>query len=350
MLEAVESAAADKNNPESERPRHVRVDLWGISPAQNDRLTAYFSETISRARLYYLLASLVRHQSIRTANAMAFDLFLALVPMLGLAGWAAALFGGATKGSSLTSLFSQLTPAQLSQFIGHHFEALAAAHLAPVAALAGMWLSSSAFNTMIGVFQETFDCVPRSWIRCRLLALGFALLGMLLLGLGATVAVWIAVAPGIGTWVAQLRSWGILSWMFGLGSLLTSVAFLALLYRVSIARPGRRRHVWTGAFAATGMGALASLSLGYYAAHIARYALFYGGLAAIVVVLLWLWLLSTAILVGAEINIALEDVAFEKSGGAPGESLKPQSGSWPAPLARGVTRSGDAHAHPEPGN
>jgi uncharacterized BrkB/YihY/UPF0761 family membrane protein len=59
---------------------------------------------------------------------------------------------------------------------------------------------------------------------------------------------------------------------------------------------------------ATLLGAVASIGLGYYATHLARYTLFYGGLAAIVVLLFWLWLWSTAILLGAELNIAMEDV------------------------------------------
>ena len=85
-------------------------------------------------------------------------------------------------------------------------------------------------------------------------------------------------------------------------------AFLALLYRYSLRRPGRLRRVWPGASVATLLAAAASVGLGFYATNIARYALFYGGLAAIVILLLWLWLWSTAILFGAELNIALEDV------------------------------------------
>ena len=91
-------------------------------------------------------------------------------------------------------------------------------------------------------------------------------------------------------------------------ALSVAVAFLALLYRYSLRRPGRVRRVWPGASVATLLAASASVGLGYYATNIARYALFYGGLAAIVILLLLLWLWSTAILFGAELNIALEDV------------------------------------------
>jgi membrane protein len=240
---------------------------------------------------------------------MAFDLFLALVPMLGLGGWAAAVLVGPESNRALRALFLDVTPAQLANFVGRHFEALSAAHLAPLAALAGWWLSSSAFDTMIGVFEETFDCVPRNWLHSRLISLGFALLGMVLLGVGSGLYVWLTVVVGgWENWTSALRKVGVLPWILLIVGMGVIASFLALIYRYSLRRPHRRRHVWVGAFTATGIGVLATAALGYYASNIARYALFYGGLAAIVVVLLWLWLWSTAILIGAEINIAVEDV------------------------------------------
>ena len=53
--------------------------------------------------------------------------------------------------------------------------------------------------------------------------------------------------------------------------------------------------------------ALVSWVFGAYVATIAHYAVYYGGLAAIAVTLLWLYLTSLALLVGAEVNAHLED-------------------------------------------
>jgi len=290
-------------NPEG---LEVRISL--LSSQINERLTHYFTASIGRTRLYWLLASLIRHQSVRTANAMAFDLFLALVPMLGLAGWAASLVVLSQDGGpSGLQFLRDLSPTQVEELIGKHFDALAAAHLAPIAALVGWWLASSAFDTMMGVFEETFECAPRSWLLKRIISLGLALLGMLILGFGSSLGVMTALLftqnLGLKAEPGPLLNLLVVAVALGVAS-----SFLALIYRYSIRRPGLRRRVWPGAFVATGLGALASLSLGYYATYLARYTLFYGGLAAIVVLLLWLWLWSTAILLGAELNIAMEDV------------------------------------------
>jgi membrane protein len=297
---------------QSDHPAEVTVNLGYLSQRWNEALTRFFAASVVHTRGYWLLASLARHNSVRTANAVAFDLFLALVPMLGLAGWAASLImrkGGDPDAAGV--LIRGVTPAQIDAFIGQHFQALAAAHLAPLAALAGWWLVSSAFSTVLNVFEETFECAARSWLETRLVSLAFALGGMILLGVAGGVGALITVAPpGLLVPVLEsLESRGLVGTSVAIFSFLGTTSFVALLYRFSIRRPGRTRRVWPGAFLATSLGTAATIGLGYYSTNIAQYALFYGGLAAIVVILLWLWLWSTVILLGAEVNVALEDVA-----------------------------------------
>jgi membrane protein len=292
-------------------PDDFEVSLPFISAKQNAIITKFFRGTAERTRTYWLLASLVRHHSVRTANAMAFDFFLALVPMLGLAGFtASALVRSQSEQISASGFLTHFTPQQVDQFIGEHFAVTQEAHLAPLAGLAGWWLVSSAFDTMIGVFQETFDCEERSWLPKRAISLAFALLGMIVLGVGGGLGVLATVTPPeiIQPVLTSLEYLGLVKVAALLVSFLIVTTYLAVLYRYSIRRPKTKRRVWPGAVSASVLGALATLGLGFYVSNIARYAIFYGGLAAIVVVLLWLWLWSTAILIGAEVNIALEDV------------------------------------------
>src|SRR5690606_34469881 len=118
----------------------------------------------------------------------------------------------------------------------------------PFAAIAGWWLVASAFNTMIGVFEETFSCEPRHWIKSRLLSLGFALLAMLLVGVSLGAGVIATLAPEII--LNALRYLGLLQVAVFITAMLSVMSFLALLYRYSLRRPDKRRHVWVGAFVA----------------------------------------------------------------------------------------------------
>lgn len=296
---------------EVQRRDSVEVAIRVLPRRANIGLTTFFSQSSGRMRLYQLIVALIRHHSVRTANAMAFDLFLALVPMLALAGWALTrLLVSSPEAFTKGSLLLDLTPSQLRGFITKNFHAFDAVEIAPIAVVIGWWLSSSAFYTMISVFEETFDCKPRSWLSGRLLSMGFALMGMVIFLLAGAIGVFITAEnlSFLLPLLKNLSSLGLLQSIVFIASLLVISAFFALLYRYSIRRPGKVRRVWPGAITAATLGAIVSISFGFYVTNFARYALFYGGLAAIVVLMLWLWLWCGCILLGAELNIALEDM------------------------------------------
>lgn len=290
-------------------PLEIRLRL--LTRKANDKLEHFFNTSEAHARVYWLLRALVRHHSVRTASAMAFDLFLALIPMLALAAWGIAhLLQNSPQALLESGVVADVTPSELRSFLTRNLEDFSGRRLAPAALIVCWWLSSSAFYTMICLFEENFDCKPRPWIQGRLLSMGFAAVGLILallvsaVGLLATMDRFQLLQAALGRYSPR----GLLQvGLPGLG-LLVVAAFLALIYRYSIHRPGVTRRVWAGALTGASLGTAASVGLGYYAANIARYSLFYGSLAAIIVVMLWLWLWCSAILLGAELNIALEDV------------------------------------------
>jgi membrane protein len=95
-------------------------------------------------------------------------------------------------------------------------------------------------------------------------------------------------------------------------TIVAAVAGLCAFYRfgVSYGR-GVRRRVLPGAVAAVASWILVSWGFGLYLRTLASYTVYYGGLAAVAVLLVWLWLVSLAILVGAELNTQLEGLRDE---------------------------------------
>ena len=69
---------------------------------------------------------------------------------------------------------------------------------------------------------------------------------------------------------------------------------------------GVRRRVWAGTIVALVLWGLVSWAFGTYVKAIADYAVYYGSLATVAVILLWLYLSSLSLLVGAEVNAHLE--------------------------------------------
>jgi uncharacterized BrkB/YihY/UPF0761 family membrane protein len=90
-------------------------------------------------------------------------------------------------------------------------------------------------------------------------------------------------------------------------SVLFATAALASFYRFAVKHSKRvTRRVLPGAVLAVALWLSVSWAFGLYVNSLAEYATFYGSLAAVAVLLVWLWLTSLAILVGAELNSQLE--------------------------------------------
>jgi membrane protein len=96
--------------------------------------------------------------------------------------------------------------------------------------------------------------------------------------------------------------WTILRWMI---AILTGVSVMALIYHHAVPRTQRWHSVIAGACLATGLWFPATAGFGYYVKHFAQYSLFYGSLAAAIVLLVWLYIISVIVLLGAEFNAVL---------------------------------------------
>jgi len=86
---------------------------------------------------------------------------------------------------------------------------------------------------------------------------------------------------------------------------LTSVAVIALIYHNAVPRTQRWHTVLPGAGLATAMWFGATLFFGWYLKHFGDYDLIYGSLGVGIALLIWMYLVSFIVLVGAEFNALL---------------------------------------------
>ena len=85
-------------------------------------------------------------------------------------------------------------------------------------------------------------------------------------------------------------------------STLTSIAVIALVYHHGVPRTQPWHRVLPGAILATVMWFLATVLFGVYLRHFGTYNLIYGSVATAIAVLVWLYLVSLVVLLGAEFN------------------------------------------------
>lgn len=94
--------------------------------------------------------------------------------------------------------------------------------------------------------------------------------------------------------------WRLVRWSI---SVATSIAVMSVIYHVGTPRTRRWRKTLPGAVIATLTWFLATLGYGWYLTRFANYTVIYGSLAAVIATLVWLYITSFSILLGAEFNL-----------------------------------------------
>ncbi|HWC13430.1 MAG TPA: YihY/virulence factor BrkB family protein [Actinomycetota bacterium] len=102
-----------------------------------------------------------------------------------------------------------------------------------------------------------------------------------------------------------------------IGWVVTFVCVIVLFSLFYYLGPNRERPQWKWVSAGGLLGAalwiLGSLAFGYYASNFSSYGRTYGPLAGVIILILWLYLSSLAVLVGGELNSELERQAARRS-------------------------------------
>jgi len=177
--------------------------------------------------------------------------------------------------------------------------------------LIALWSGSRALNVFVDTITIMYGLGGRrSFVRTRALSfslyLVFLLIGVILLPL-------VLAGPGLVDRLLprQLDVVGLLYWPV---VLLGSMCFLGTLYHLSIPVRTRWRADLPGALVTLAIWIGGSALLREVLSAVNGSTSIYGPLAAPIAVLLWLYLISIAILIGAAFNAALDDVWPRLSG------------------------------------
>jgi membrane protein len=96
--------------------------------------------------------------------------------------------------------------------------------------------------------------------------------------------------------------WMFIRWMI---AITTSVAVIALIYHNAVPRTQPWHSVLPGAILATVSWFFVTMLFGFYLQHYANYSVLYDSLGAAMALLVWMYLISLVILIGAEFNAIL---------------------------------------------
>ena len=183
-----------------------------------------------------------------------------------------------------------------------------------------LWSSSAALVSIVSALNRAYDIEEgRPWWKVRLVAMGltigaalFVLVAVSLVLAGPTVAESLGNATGWGKpfeW-----TWLVLQWP--LVFLLVTTA-LGLVYYFGPDADQDWAWITPGAVAATALWLVASLLFKIYIANFTDYNAAYGTIGGVIVLLLWFYVSSLAVLAGAELNAEIEHAS--PYGKAPGQ-------------------------------
>jgi membrane protein len=186
------------------------------------------------------------------------------------------------------------------------------------AGLVAVWSASGVILSLKHGLHAAYK-VPekRGILHSRLVALlGVLLAGTPLLAattllvFGHLIEAWLLKVAGAGSGLLLLLG-RLARTALALG---TCVTVLGMVYRFVPNRKQRWKFVWPGAAAATVLWWSATLGFTWYVSHVARYRDFYGSLTAVVVLLIWSYIVSLLVLIGGEFNAEYERAAKKRRG------------------------------------
>lgn len=232
---------------------------------------------------------------------------------------------------SITAMLARVAPFEMLKLVQDQILDIARnknGGLLTLGMLGALWSTSSGVTAIIDTLNQAYDIQEgRPWWKVRLISLGltialavFIVVSFALVLIGPTlaekVAVWAHMGP-VFEW-----SWKIFQWPIVF--VLVALAVAMIYY---FAPDAAQEWIWItpGSVLATVLWLLISLGFKFYVTNFGSYNATYGTIGGVVVTLLWFYVSSLAILVGAELNAEIEHASpYGKDPGEkePGEKRK----------------------------
>lgn len=279
-------------------------------PGLTDLSRADYAAAFRRA-----VKQLRAHNATDSAAAVAYYAFLSLPAVLLVSLGLFSVLAGPSAVDRILDTVGQVAPAEvvsllrtgLTRAIENRGGGVA---MIAIGILLAVWTVTGAMNALMRALNTIYERPEtRGFVKQRLTAAAMFLLAVLaialsfgLLVLGPKLSGWIGRAvdlEGTVSWIWWAAQWPVL--VAGL-----MLAFAGLLYLGPNVDHPRVRFLTPGAVVAVLVWLLASGLFAVYVSMFSSYDKTWGTLAAVVIMLTWLWLSALALLLGAEVNAETE--------------------------------------------
>jgi membrane protein len=170
-----------------------------------------------------------------------------------------------------------------------------------------LWTGSGVMVSWMDGFRRAYE-MPKIWNALAERMVSFLLLllaglpmafASFLLAFGSQIEQWLGLHANQEIGVYLLATWTVVRWLIACGS---GVAVIALIYHHGLPRTQPWHRVVPGSILATGLWIVSTTIFGFYLRHYADYRVIYGSVGTAIALLVWLFIISYIILIGAEFN------------------------------------------------
>jgi membrane protein len=292
-------------------------------------------------RGWYRIARRIVHQLGRdhvqlVAAGVAFYAFLAIFPALSAIVSFYGLMMSPAQVQSQMNAFAGILPGQARDLLSNVLVNLVSRSDGTlgwsllVSILLSLWSAKKGTNALFQGLNIVYNEVDtRPFIKRTALTLLFTVSGFLAAGLCLFLIVGISIViesvrlPLVVEFLVSLIRWPILAGLFIFG--------LTMAYKYAPHRDNPKvRWITVGSLTSTGVWLVLSYAFAAFAAYVGNFSSFdetYGSLAAVVILLLWLYLTALAILLGAEINAEMEHQTAQDTTVGPAQPMG-ERGAW----------------------
>lgn len=263
---------------------------------------------------------LVRDRVSLSAGSLAYHWFLALFPaVIAVVSLLTVVQVSSSTISRLTHALDASLPSGVSSVFTSAIRAAGTRTHGSVLVLvigvvAALWSASGGFAALQQALDVAYEVpVDRPYLSRHLHSIPLMAAAVVLGGGGAALIVFgqpigAGISGHVGvTGSAFVVAWTVVRW------LLTTVAVMVFIsgcyYYAPNLPEGRWRWISPGSLLATGIFLAASFGFSLYVAHFGSYSRTYGTFAGVAILIFWLYLTGLAILVGGELNAAIDRAA-----------------------------------------
>ncbi len=173
-----------------------------------------------------------------------------------------------------------------------------------------IWSASGVIISWMDGFRRAYQ-LPKTWglVQERFIAISLVLMAGLpltfatiLVAFGSRIETRILFHIGHEFGPLILLLWGAIRWTI---AILTSISVIQLIYHNAVPRTQPWHSVLPGAVLATFLWLSSTALFGWYLQHYADYSVIYGSLGVGIALLVWMYLISLVVLIGAEFNAML---------------------------------------------